>query len=352
MTGGIELAAGHDAAGRHDEAIDALATAAQGGDFEAMTQLARRLIVGDRAPFMPADAARLFADAARGGNPEAALRLACLTALGAHVEQDWNVALGLLAHAAELGSESARGQLRVLSPRGGTGTAGAAEDWRELARAVDVRAWLSPAPGTTLNEAPLVRQFPRFVDAAACAWLIERARDKLRPALTYREDDPSEVPNETRTNSIGVFSLACIDFVNVLVQYRMAAVCGMSIDNFEGPTVLHYEVGQQITDHYDHVNPRIPAYEQEMKTRGERLITFLVYLNDDYEGGETDFPKLGVRHKGRRGDGLFFVNALPSAEPDPRMLHAGRPPASGEKWLVSQFMREKAVYNTPAENVA
>lgn len=347
MTSGIEAAAPHDAAGRHEEAINALAKAAQDGDVESMTELARRLIVGDRAPFMPGDAARLFADAARGGGPEAALRLACLTALGAHVEQDWNVALGLLAHAAELGSEAARRQLRLL-----TGHSETAEDWRELARAVDVRAWLTPPPANTLNESPLVRQFSGFVEAGACDWLIERARDKLRPALTYAGEDPSEIPNETRTNSISVFNLASIDFVNVLLQYRMAAACGISVDHFEGPTVLHYEAGQQITDHYDHVNPRIPGYETEMQTRGERLITFLVYLNDDYEAGETDFPQLGVRHKGRRGDGLFFVNALPSTKPDPRMVHAGRPPQNGDKWLVSQFMREKAVYNTPAENVA
>jgi hypothetical protein len=72
-------------------------------------------------------------------------------------------------------------------------------------------------------------------------------------------------------------------------------------------------------------------------------VTFLVYLNDAYAGGETEFPKLALKHKGTTGEGLFFVNALASGEPDLRTLHAGRPPTSGEKWIVSQFIRNRRV---------
>jgi prolyl 4-hydroxylase len=71
------------------------------------------------------------------------------------------------------------------------------------------------------------------------------------------------------------------------------------------------------------------------------VVTFLIYLNDDYLGGETEFPRVGVSHKGRRGEGLFFVNALDDGAADLRTLHAGRSPASGAKWIVSQFMRDR-----------
>jgi prolyl 4-hydroxylase len=111
----------------------------------------------------------------------------------------------------------------------------------------------------------------------------------------------------------------------------------------EGATVLHYDVGEQITNHYDFIDPSIPDYDQEVRTRGERIMTFLAYLNDDYEGGETEFPRLGVRHKGRRGEGLYFINALPDGKPDRRSWHAGRPPVRGEKWILSQFIRNRRV---------
>lgn len=65
---GNALAAAYDAAGRHEEAINALAVAAREGDAEAMTDLSKRLLVGDRAPCMPAQAVLLLGDAARAGS--------------------------------------------------------------------------------------------------------------------------------------------------------------------------------------------------------------------------------------------------------------------------------------------
>src|SRR5690606_4605056 len=103
----------------------------------------------------------------------------------------------------------------------------------------------------------------------------------------------------------------------------------------------HYDEGEQITEHFDFVDPNVPDYEQEIASKGQRVVTFLIYLNDDYQGGETEFPRAGISHKGRRGEALFFVNALPDASADLRTLHAGRPPKKGEKWIVSQFMRDR-----------
>jgi hypothetical protein len=64
-------------------------------------------------------------------------------------------------------------------------------------------------------------------------------------------------------------------------------------------------------------------------------------LNEGYAGGETDFPRIGYRFKGRTGDALVFGNVEPSGKPDPRTMHAGLPPTSGEKWLLSQWVRDR-----------
>ena len=146
MTAGTARAAQYDAAGRHDEAINELARATQAGDIEAMTELGKRLIIGDRAPLLPADGTRFLGEAMQAGSSEAALRLAVMAALGAHTEQSWSHALGLLVRAAEQGSESARGQLRVLAGSA-PADASTAEDWRGLAKRVDLRVWLAPPAG-------------------------------------------------------------------------------------------------------------------------------------------------------------------------------------------------------------
>ena len=79
-----------------------------------------------------------------------------------------------------------------------------------------------------------------------------------------------------------------------------------------------------------------------MAERGQRIVTFLIYLNEGFVGGETDFPRLGLRHKGAKGDALYFGNLDPAGAPDPRTLHAGLPPTRGEKWLFSQWVRNRA----------
>jgi prolyl 4-hydroxylase len=122
----------------------------------------------------------------------------------------------------------------------------------------------------------------------------------------------------------------------------MSVACGVSDRMMEGPTVLHYSPGEQIQNHYDFVDPKSTQdYAGELARNGQRIITFLVYLNEEYEGGETDFPQLGIVYKGRRGDALYFVNALADLSPDMRMVHAGRPTTRGEKWLVTQFVRSR-----------
>ena len=347
MQAALALAAEHDLAGRHDDAINALARATQAGDLDAMTELGKRLVIGDRGPLLPKDGAGFLIDAFEGGHSEAGLKLATLTALGAHVEQSWSGALALLVFAAQRGSESARGQLRALA--GAAETGGGDQQWVRLAQRIDLDYWVSAPPAQTLSADPVVRVFRDFVPDAACAWLIEQARPNLKRALIYDPVGGKDIADHMRTNSAAGFDLMHADLVQVAVQCRMSAAVGISVHQMEGPTVLHYAKGEEITNHYDFVNPRVPNYDVEIKQRGQRIITFLVYLNDDYEGGETDFPSLGLRYHGAKGQGLYFTNALANGEPDLRMVHAGLPPKDNEKWLMSQFIRNRVVLGARAE---
>ena len=176
-------------------------------------------------------------------------------------------------------------------------------------------------------------------NVSICAWLIEQARPGLKRALIYDPVGGKDIADHMRTNSAAGFDLMHADVVQVAVQSRMSAAVGIPLHHMEGPTVLHYAKGEQITNHFDFVNPGIAAYTKVIATRGERVITFLLYLNDDYEGGETQFPILGKRYRGRKGNALFFWNVEPDGTPDKRVLHAGLAPTLGEKWMLSQWIR-------------
>ncbi|MEI9890695.1 MAG: hypothetical protein WDN45_08980 [Caulobacteraceae bacterium] len=72
-----------------------------------------------------------------------------------------------------------------------------------------------------------------------------------------------------------------------------------------------------------------------MGANGQRVATALVYLNDEaLEGGETDFPQLNLRHRGRKGDALVFFNVDASGRPD-RRTPARRPGADAGREVAA-----------------
>jgi hypothetical protein len=145
-----------------------------------------------------------------------------------------------------------------------------------------------------------------------------------------------------RTNSAFAFALEDLDLVVLAARARIAATVGVPEAALEPIQVLHYAPGQSFDRHYDFLDPEVPAFAAEIDRAGQRMATFLVYLNDGFAGGETDFPLLGFQHKGAAGDALMFANLDTAGAPDRRTLHAGLPPASGEKWLLSQWIRDRA----------
>lgn len=342
----VQRALALDAANNPSGAVDELSRGTRAGDPPSARALGLRLLLGDRAPLMPDAGLQFIGEACDAGLPEAAARAAGLVALGVRVPPNWPVALNWLARAAHGGWEPAQRQLlalcddRALAARSAAQLANA--DWVALARAIRLDDWRrSPAP-TIRSDEPRVSTFDALVRPEICDVLISFAGGRLERARVYEAASRREIVVAHRSNTVATFGVDSVEVVHVLLQARMSAACGMAERCMEAPTVLHYAVGEEIRDHYDFVDPNISAnYQDEIARNGQRLITFIVYLNDDYDGGETAFPKLGFDHKGRRGGGIYFVNALPDLSPDMRMVHAGRPTTRGEKWIVTQFIRDR-----------
>jgi prolyl 4-hydroxylase len=280
-----------------------------------------------------ADALAELRRRAEAGHPVAAAYSAVLAGLGLGEPQDWAEALRRLARAAGLGSVPAQGQLQALAGRDGP-------DWDALAAEVDPGAWLAPVGFRALSEDPPVAQAAGFLPPAVCAWLIGRAHGRLARARMYGRDGAmAERPG--RSNSAFEFAMADLDLVVLLVRARIAAALAVAPQALETTQLLHYAPGERFAPHFDFLDPAAPGLADEIAAQGQRVATFLVYLNDGYEGGATAFPQLGLECRGRGGDGLTFRNVDASGGPDRRTLHAGLPPASGEKWLLSQWVRRR-----------
>lgn len=347
---GMEKAALHDAEGEHDKAVNELARATQEGDLLAMTRLGKRLLVGDRAPYLPKQGAGMVLEAAQKGVAEAVAAVSVMQCTGVYQPKSWKHAFNTLIHAARLGWAPAREQLCLLGDghaddedREAMIKAGSDQSWLDLGKSIDITEWFRVPPGKALCDSPRIMAFQGFIPANWCRFFIRQSASRLKPALVYDPAYKRNVRSNTRTNSIAEFNLAENEFIHFLLQERMSRACGVPMQQMEGTAILQYNPGEKSSNHYDFVDPELPNYQQEIAENGQRIITFLIYLNDDYEGGETVFPELDISHKGREGEGLYFVNSLEDGSPDTRTLHAGSPPVSGEKWIVSQFIRNRPV---------
>jgi prolyl 4-hydroxylase len=296
----------------------------------------RRLLVGDdEVAADPAKGIALLQEAAQSGDAEAYNLLATLAAAGAWMPQSWPRALDLLQKAAEFGSDDAREQLILLAQDGAK-----TPDWRALRRSIDLERFVVPPQPRQISDAPRIWRAGGFATPALCDRLIARARDNLRPAKMYHRGRGTVQFDAMRTNSEFVFDITHSGVVLVLMRIRIGLLVSLPPPHMEPPQILHYAPGQELRAHFDFLRGDRAGLGRDGSYRGDRLVTFLLYLNDDYEGGETEFLKTGLRHRGRKGDAIFFAN-LKDGAPDPMSLHRGNPPTRGEKWLFSQWIHDR-----------
>lgn len=323
----LKLARLCDLTGQTEAALVWLQRAGQGGNTTAMTLIGCRLAAGRGAPYAPTEAVKALTQAASAGHAEALTYLAGFAALGHGRGQNWADALELLSRAAAAGDPRALAQAELVRSLG-------------VRTVTDVAAWVAAPQGVPLWQSPHLMTAAELLPQALCAHLITKAAPKLEQARIVDPNARGQRPDPMRTNTGMGFSVLDLDLPLILARERLASFCGVPVGQFEPLNVLHYGVGQQYAPHWDFLDPTSLAHAEAIRTQGQRIKTVLVYLNEGYEGGETGFPELGINFRGRPGEALCFENVGPDGQPDPRTLHAGLPLLRGEKWLLSQWVRD------------
>lgn len=301
----LEQAGAIARSGRPQDAVRFIEQAAEAGDAEGNFLVAHWLLYGSDRPRDAAAACRHLQRAAEAGKPEAARVLAHLTASGTGCTRDENAALSLLANVADADPVAA-GELAML-PR--------------LSDEIGRREAVSDDPGIAI-----VRS---LFSSDECAYLIQRAEPLLKPS--YVDDGKTGIgrPDPLRTSHGAAFVPHEEDLVVQALNRRIAAATGTDVGNAEALYVMRYTPGQQYHPHLD----ALPGLANQ------REWTAIAYLNDDFEGGATAFPELGLSLRLGVGDLLVFRNSGSDRQPDLRMRHAGEPVTSGEKWIATRWIR-------------
>mmetsp|Transcript_37098 Transcript_37098/g.111127 ORF Transcript_37098/g.111127 Transcript_37098/m.111127 type:complete len:401 (-) Transcript_37098:231-1433(-) len=142
--------------------------------------------------------------------------------------------------------------------------------------------------------------------------------------------------NDSRTSHTSWCGEECMaDPVVRRVLERISLVTGFPEENSENLQILRYEKGQQYREHADYIR------HHKEKPCGPRALTFFLYLNDEFEGGGTNFRFLwNTTMTPRKGRAVLWPNVVnddPSKE-DTRFDHSAMEVLSGTKYAANAWL--------------
>jgi predicted 2-oxoglutarate/Fe(II)-dependent dioxygenase YbiX len=173
------------------------------------------------------------------------------------------------------------------------------------------------------------RVFHNFLTPDERRHIMTKAENNLKPSTVSKDKILDDSVRKSETAWLGRE-----DPVVDAVIHRCLEYIDRPVENCEKLQVLRYKPGGYYKPHQDSIKDG----------RNPRLYTFILALNDEYEGGETAFPNLGNEYKLNAGDALFF-DTLDNYELETsKALHGGKPVKSGEKWICNLWVR-KYPYN-------
>ena len=295
------------------------------------------------------DAYGLLSDLSDGGDADASLELAHWRMAGDLIRRDLPEARRLFGLAADQGLDSARPCYAALLANG---AGGAPRDWQgalneamrlpgqdgqkqiELIDAMSLDAQGEPTSDhqpRQLSSQPGVWTFPSFLSADECAYLVGLAQPTLQPSVVVHPQTGQFMRDPIRRSSATSFPFIAEPPALHAINRRIARATGTAYEQGEPTQVLAYDRHEEYKSHSD-------ALAGE---NNQRILTFLVYLNDGYEGGETHFDAANLSFKGKVGDALLFRNVDAAGQADRLAIHSGRPVLSGRKYLLSKWIRQR-----------
>ena len=118
---------------------------------------------------------------------------------------------------------------------------------------------------------------------------------------------------------------------------------GIDISHAEEVQLLQYGATERYDPHFDAWDTSSSEWKY-YSNGGQRIYTVMGYLNDVHQGGETDFPVLGIKIQPRVGRLLVFNNVgKDRSKPHPDSLHAGVPVIEGIKQCFTIWFREEPI---------
>lgn len=178
-------------------------------------------------------------------------------------------------------------------------------------------------------------QLRGFAPPALCNQLIEMIEAERRPS-TIADDNGDQYFRTSETCDLRRAALPVIEMERLL-----ADVSGIDPKYGEPLQGQRYEVGQEFKAHTDYFAPDGADFHRYCSVAGQRTWTFMIYLNEGFEGGGTRFKALKKTFQPEAGKLLCWNNRRTDGSVNPVSLHHGMKVRKGLKYVLTKWYREK-----------
>jgi len=194
------------------------------------------------------------------------------------------------------------------------------------------------------ESSPKIQFVDDFLTPEECQELINLAEKELARSTVAHTDEHDHATEKSVVDSSRTSSGMWLrrDNQHPLVQKLLKGapkLAGFPRSHAEDIQILRYEISQQYVPHYDYFDPKLyPAF---LQNGGQRMASFLCFLNEVEQGGHTVFPKVNVSVAPKKGGCVWWSNVHPDASLDEMSLHGGAPVEKGKKYVAVMWFREK-----------
>ena len=134
--------------------------------------------------------------------------------------------------------------------------------------------------------------------------------------------DPARVTQEIRR---GKLEKTILTIVHQLYMEMVNVQAGETLQWFEMPVVLYYSIGGVYKTHADSEN--YDSAVGSWRKIFDRDYSILLYLSDDFTGGDVTFNMFNFSYHPKKGDMIFFPS-------DHRYQHTAEPVLSGNRYTI------------------
>ncbi len=143
------------------------------------------------------------------------------------------------------------------------------------------------------------KRFLRFAEKQKRSWLT--VVDSIKGGKRTYKRDPGRV---TQHVALGKRQAMANEWIYKACREKLGLHIQQPAEWFEAPHLLRYGPDGKYTLHSDaeHFDIKHKRFYRFI----DRDFSMLIYLNDDYEGGELSFPWLQYQYRPKAGDLVFF----------------------------------------------